>query len=117
MGFAKAKNSLGLKLKDFMISVTKDDTNVKTDIVFKQYGFFDPNNVIMEYIYQLLQENPGGLKREAIMKEVLHLYRSNTKTVDRMLGRMTDLGTITKVSQGHYKLSYLTDEKGEEKNE
>ena len=111
VGFAKAKNRLGLKLKDFMITVTKDDINLKTDIAFKQYGFFDPNNVIMEYIYQLLQDNHGGVKREAILKNVLGIYRTNSKTVDRMLLRLVDLGTITKVSNGVYKLSYLTDEK------
>lgn len=100
VSIVKAKNREGLPIRNFTISVLKDDLSQKTIFEFKKFGIIDPNEGIKTHIRQLLEK--GGMKRLEIVEAVRTMYQVCDKTIDNILKQMAKEGEIKKVATGQY---------------
>ncbi len=104
INLSKGKNRLGLPIKDIVISVCKDDYYKKTTFQFKDYGYLDPNEGVMETIIEMLKRT-GGMKRSSIIDILKKKIRISTPAIDRLLASMVNDEKIQKSRYGVYEAS------------
>jgi hypothetical protein len=103
LNIMKAKNRLGLPIKDMIITVYKDDNDRQTTFNFKKFGYIDPNEPVVNFILSMFV-GEKILRRGAIITEVKDRFRCSIPTIDRILKGMVSEEHIIKNKQGSYSL-------------
>lgn len=105
MSLLKAKNRLGLPIKNFTFKIIKNEIGKKTEFKFLNYGKLkEPKEIIQDKIILLLQEQ-GEISRKLIHELVIaETGAENSNSTDRWLKEMVENGLIIKSAYGKYKL-------------